>query len=801
MIRKEFEERRSLVSEQLEAELAIIGGGLSGVCTAITAARKGVKVVLVQDRPVLGGNSSSEVRLWILGATSHMGNNNRWSREGGVVDEILVENTYKNKEGNPLIFDTILLDKVKSEPNITLLLNTAVYEVHKSEKDEIASVKGFCSQNSTEYTIHAPLFCDASGDGIVGFLSGAAFRMGAESQEEFGEKFAPSKEYGELLGHSLYFYTKDTGHPVKYIAPSFATDVTQEIPRFRSFNAKEYGCKLWWLEYGGRLDTVHDTEEIKWELWKVAYGAWDYIKNSGKFPEAENLTLEWVGTIPGKRESRRFEGDYIMRQQDVVEQRTHDDAVAYGGWSLDLHPADGVFSEKPGCNQWHAKGIYQIPFRSLYSKNIKNLFLAGRIISATHVAFASTRVMATSAHVGQAIGMAAYIAKVKGAGAAELVGVETAHENLYINKGERNLSNGQVLKSHVSNLTSHNYLTPREILEEGFITDLQRELLATGQHIPGLELHDEKDLVQHASILPSSVFELKELRADLSKPLDISTAQMLPVKQGKVPTLRLKAQVDQDTVLEVELRISQKSGNYTPDVILERQSIPVKADKNEPVLEFSSEIPESAYAFVMLHKNENINLYRSEQRITGVLSVFNLVNKAVSNYGKQTPPEDIGVHEFEFWCPQRRPEGHNIALQVDPPLALFGADNIKKGVFRPTTAPNAWVAKPDDENPHLTLRWDEPQNISHIDLFFDTDYDHPMESVLMGHPEDVMPFCIRNYKIVDDRNRVVFEKTGNYQTINRIALKESVVTSTLTISVEHPSVHIPAAIFSIRCFS
>src|SRR5690606_31512418 len=211
-------EERTLKSEVLYAELAIIGGGLSGVWTAITAARKGVEVVLVQDRPVLGGNSSSEVRLWILGATSHLGNNNRWSREGGVVDEILVENTYKNKEGNPLIFDTILLDKVTSEPNITLLLNTAVYEVHKSEDDTIDSVKGFCSQNSTEYNIHAPLFCDASGDGIVGFLSGAAFRMGAESQDEFGERFAPSKEYGELLGHSLYFYTKDTGRPVKYTA-------------------------------------------------------------------------------------------------------------------------------------------------------------------------------------------------------------------------------------------------------------------------------------------------------------------------------------------------------------------------------------------------------------------------------------------------------------------------------------------------------------------------------------------------------------------------------------------------------
>jgi hypothetical protein len=353
----------------------------------LAAARRGLEVALVQDRPVLGGNASSEVRLWILGATSHMGNNNRWAREGGIMDELLVENMYRNPEGNPLIFDTILLEKVTQESRITLRLNTAVFEVEMGTSETIAAVKAFCSQNQTMYHLSAPYFVDASGDGILGFLAGAAFRMGAESADEFGEKFAPSKEYGELLGHSLYFYSKDMGKPVKYVAPSFALKDISQIPRFKSFNAKDFGCRLWWVEYGGRLDTIKETETIKWELWKVIYGVWDHIKNSGNFPEAENLTLEWVGTIPGKRESRRFEGDYMMIQQDIVEQRKHYDAVGFGGWSIDLHPADGVFSEKPGCNQWHSKGIYQIPYRSLYSRNIANLFLAGRIISASHVAF------------------------------------------------------------------------------------------------------------------------------------------------------------------------------------------------------------------------------------------------------------------------------------------------------------------------------------------------------------------------------------------------------------------------------
>src|SRR5690606_17948137 len=263
---------RALKTERLTADLVIVGGGLAGTSAAITAARAGIKVIIAQDRPVLGGNGSSEVRLWALGATSHMGNNNRWAREGGVIDELLVENLYRNPEGNALIFDTILLEKVLDEPNITLLLNTAVYSVQKSSADTIESVEAFCSQNSTRYELSAPLFVDASGDGIVAFQAGAAFRMGAESTDEFGEKFAPSQEYGYLLGHSIYFYSKDVGKPVKYVPPSYALQDISQIPRFRSFNSKEYGCRLWWIEYGGRLDTVHDTEAIKWQLWKVVYG-------------------------------------------------------------------------------------------------------------------------------------------------------------------------------------------------------------------------------------------------------------------------------------------------------------------------------------------------------------------------------------------------------------------------------------------------------------------------------------------------------------------------------------------------
>lgn len=750
--------KRSFANREIQADLIVTGGGLSGVCCAITAARQGCKVVLVQDRPVLGGNCSSEVRLWVLGATSHMGNNNRWAREGGVIDEILVENTYRNPEGNAVILDMLLLDKVSQEPNITLLLNTAVYDVVKKDEKTIQSVKAFCSQNQTEYNLSAPLFCDASGDGVVGFLSGAAFRMGAESTEEFGEKFAPTEEYGELLGHTLYFYSKDTGRPVNFIPPAFALEDITKIPRFKSFNAQEFGCKLWWIEYGGRLDTVHDTEQIKWELWKVVYGVWNYIKNSGNFPEAANLTLEWVGTIPGKRESRRFEGDYMLIQQDIVEQRTHDDAVAFGGWSIDLHPADGVFSEKPGCNQWHAKGIYQIPYRTLYSKNISNLFLAGRVISASHVAFGSTRVMATAAYVSQAVGMAAAICKEE-----------------------------QVL--------------PADIIKKNHIGALQERLLKTGQYIPGMVLTDKKDKVQSAAIKASSELLLQELpEGNLLKPLNLSLAQMVPLQAGKVEPFVIHAESETDTTLQVELRISSKTGNHTPDITLATKEVSIHPGRNCIQLAFDAVMEEPGYAFLTIIKNPLVQLHHTYKRVTGVLSVFNTINKAVSNYGKQTPPEHIGMDSFEFWCPQRRPEGHNIAFKYPSSPAIFKADNIRNGIDRPTNQPNAWVADWNDAAPKLTIEWKEPQSINHIDLFFDADYDHPMESVLMHHPETNMPFCVRNYRVKDSAGNIIATKKDNYHTHNPISLERPVLTDKLIIELEHPSSDVPAAMFAVRCY-
>jgi hypothetical protein len=759
LIKEEAVDSRQFLTKNLVSDLIVVGGGVAGTCCALTAARSGLQVILIQDRPVLGGNASSEVRLWVLGATAHMHNNNRWAREGGVIDEILVENMYRNKEGNPIIFDTILLEKVVNEPNITLLLNTALIELNKSNPDTIESVRAFCSQNSTMYEATAPLFCDATGDGAVGFLAGAAFRMGAEASSEFGEKFAPSEEYGELLGHSIYFYSKDVGKPVKFVPPSYALQDITQIPRYHSFSAKDTGCRLWWLEYGGRLDTVHATEEIKWELWKVVYGVWNYIKNSGKFPDAETLTLEWVGHIPGKRESRRFEGPYMLTQQDVVEQHTHYDAVSYGGWSIDLHPADGVFSEKPGCNQWHSRGVYQIPYRCMYSRNISNLFLAGRIISATHVAFGSSRVIGTCSHAAQAVAMAAVLC-------------------------------------HRDNLL------PADISQPERVVELQRELIRQGQYIPGLPLNDSQDLARQAKISVSSQFKLAELPADGPlKVLDHPTGQLLPLAAGPAPRFSFTVDADEATELAFELRTSNRPDNYTPDVLLACRTIALEKGQGQTVtVDFGVEIDEARYAVVCLGKNDKIKVHCSQQRLTGVLRVDKNNSKAYGpNFGQQ-PEYDIGVESFDFWYPERRPEGHNFALKVEPPLAAFGPENVTNGFARPTNQPNAWLAGLTDSNPALTLTWAAPQTFTRLELSFDTDFDHPMESALMGHPEDAMPFCVKRYSIQEGGGRVLYERADNHQTRNTVVFEQPVTTDRLVINLCEVNGATPPALFEVRCY-
>jgi len=389
----------------LEADVVIVGGGMSGVCATIAAARNGATVTLLQDRSLLGGNASSEVRMHIVGADCHGSRKDTDARESGILEEIRLEDAVWNPQRSASVFDYLLYEQVRREPNINLLLNTHARGVEMASPDRIAAVMASRPGTEDEFRIRGKLFIDCSGDGRLGAEAGAHFRVGRESREEYGESMAPAKADRKVLGSSILFTSRQYDRPMPFRAPHWIHKfpACEDLP-LRGHDAWEYG--YWWVEWGGELDTIKEDERIREELIAAAFGVWDHIKNSGRHPQSANWALEWVGAIPGKRESRRFVGDYVLKQQDLQNGESFADAVAYGGWPIDLHPPEGIYSREPSCEQIQTP-LYGIPFRSLYSRNISNLLFAGRNASASHVAFASTRVMGTCSVMGQAVGAAA----------------------------------------------------------------------------------------------------------------------------------------------------------------------------------------------------------------------------------------------------------------------------------------------------------------------------------------------------------------------------------------------------------
>jgi len=414
---------------KLDTDVFVAGGGMAGVCCALAAARNGAKVILCQDRPTLGGNASSEIRMHVVGADCS-GKRGRAleteAREGGIIEEIRLENTVHNPQRSGSIFDLILYDKCRRERNLTLMLNTAVVA---AETDSGSIQRVIATRESTEdrFTISARVYVDCTGDGRLGVESGAHFREGREEQSEFNEDLAESAADSKRLGSTLLFLAKKHEKPMLFVAPPWARKFSEDELSLRPHaNASsmvdaglEYGW--WWLEWGGTLDTLKDNETIRDELLAILMGAWDHVKNGGEHG-ADNWALDWVGFLPGKRESRRFTGLYTLTQNDIMQSTPFDDAIAYGGWPIDTHPPEGVDApDQAPCNQHPVANLYDIPLRACISCNIDNLMFAGRNISATHIGFASTRVMATCAVTGEGVGTAAALAVKTGCSPSQLI--------------------------------------------------------------------------------------------------------------------------------------------------------------------------------------------------------------------------------------------------------------------------------------------------------------------------------------------------------------------------------------------
>lgn len=466
-----------------EYDVVVIGGGMSGICAALAAARHGARTALVHDRHVLGGNASSEIRMHICGASENLAKPDL--EESGILHEIMLDNKSRNDYYNFSIWDMVLFSTVKRQKNLTVYLSTAMESCEMGEGSTIRSIDAYQLTTETHWKISGKVFIDCTGNATLGYYAEAEFRTGSEGRDEFGEPDAPGQPNKERMGNTLLFKAVDRGHPVAFKKPDFARTFTEEELKYRthsavhgaqikgevdkayvrmtSFSTSSVDYGYWWIELPGETDDIIDEyEQIRDELVSCIYGIWDHLKNGGDHG-AENYDLEWVGMLPGSREGRRLIGDYILNENDILSNRQFEDAVAYGGWPMDIHTAKGLydFDELPS-RVISFDGAYTIPYRSYYSKNISNLMMAGRDISASKMAMGSTRVMGTCAIGGQAAGTAAALC----------------------------------IKYDCN---------PRGVGEH--ITELQQLLLKDDAYIPGIRNEDPADLARGAKVTATSAQE------------------------------------------------------------------------------------------------------------------------------------------------------------------------------------------------------------------------------------------------------------------------------------------------------
>ncbi len=420
-------------------DLVVTGGGVAGISAAVSAARLGLKVALVQNRPILGGNNSSDVRVHLGGRieTGPYGNLGDLQKEFGPA---------RGGNARPAEYyeDQKKLDFVLAEPNITLFLNHHVYGVVKDGKSRIEKVLARHTETGQEIALAAPLFADCTGDGSVGVLAGANYRMGREPRSEHGEPQAPEIADKMTLGASVQWYSVDTGKESSF--PKFKYGID-----FNAQNAEKVTMGEWTWETGLNKDQIREAEQIRDYGMLVVFSNWSWLKNESGLEKYKNLALDWVAYIAGKRESRRLLGDHILTENDILDFVIYPDAAGSTTWSIDLHYPDPKNTKYFPNKEFKAIAVqnniypYPVPYRCLYSRNVENLFMAGRNISVTHIALGTTRVMRTCGIMGEVVGMAASLCKKYNVGPREVyqAHLQELKELMELGVGRGDLPNNQ----------------------------------------------------------------------------------------------------------------------------------------------------------------------------------------------------------------------------------------------------------------------------------------------------------------------------------------------------------------------
>jgi hypothetical protein len=763
-------------------DIVVCGGGLAGFCAAIAAARQGASTCLVHNRPVLGGNSSSEVGVTPHGAAAF----HAYARETGIISEALIEERarnhaeiYENGWTNS-VWDMVLYDMAQTTPGLTLFLNTDIRSVEKRDSRNISAILAVVQNAETVRRIEGQVFIDCTGDGLVADAAGCAWRMGSEGRDEFNEPHAPPVASGDTMGNSIHFLARDTGAPAPFVAPDWAVkheDASYFYNQGRLPKDKRGG--FWWIEIGVPYHTIYDAETIRHELTRHALGVWDWMKN--KDPKTmdlvRNYALDWIGQVPGKRESRRILGRYFMTEHDVLNKTVFPDEIAFGGWFVDLHTPGGLLaksSEPSAAAGGHEDeydtfsdysamsycGPYGVPLRILMAKDIDNLMMAGRNVSVTHAALGTVRVMGTTALMGEAAGIAAAIGIAKG----------------------------------------HNF----DQIVERDITEIQQRLLANGCFLPNYRNNGTHELAFHAKATASSEAPVHGVGPETPafhpglavwkdqpqygiERLETRRAQLIGVHGERIDRidLCLANDSDQPQELTLELHRAEHIWDY-------------RAEPGTPLARGTVVVPPGGDTWI----SWPLGLELPQDVTRGsFLRLDALPNRAVSwRAARRITPGHMAMYAISPGRMRRFGNGHTLAYRIHPPQFPFDAGQVLSGVTRPHRATNLWVSDPAEPLPQwVQLTWDQPQTLHEVQLVF------PGHLIREYHAYG--PFyrdaqCPRDYTI-ESRHagewKHLVTVTGNYQRVRRHALPVPETTAEIRVVVTATNGDPSAAIYEIRC--
>ncbi len=785
-------------------DVIVCGGGMSGFCAAISAARAGARTCLIQNRPVLGGNASSEMRVTVHGAACH----HPYAKETGILGEAMraerrANHQTPNENGwTNSVFDMTLYDMVQNEPNLTLHLNTDVSDVefsdgtrglerlpdwHPATEDRgylhrpaaglglaLLAVHARVQNAEVSLRLKGKQFLDCTGDALVAHLAGCEWRMGSESREETGEIHATESASTDTMGNSIHIRCIDTGRPAPFQAPSWAVqhqDASYFYEQGRPPNDPKGG--YWWIEIGVPWDTIHENETIRHELTRHALGVWDWMKN--KDPNMKDIcatyALDFIGQVPGKRESRRVIGEHFLNETELQNRVMFADECAYGGWFIDLHTPGGLLADSSEPNSaagyddkledvaLKLLGPYGIPLRSLISKDVPNLMMAGRNISTTHAALGTVRVMGTCGLMGEAAGLAAAMA---------------------------------VQKS----------LSPTEIAAH-HIHPLQQMLLKQGGFLPNHPNQDPQDLAGSA-----------EVRASSCLPYVGQTAGERDPDQGMregpwrrcvgnstsmtdSPCLWMFLSGPGLTSLQVDLvNIAGKTAKGTLRLVQVHNIWSYDPEEGIELWKEEFDIPEDQDGWAQFHPDlteiqpgcYRLELHGEHEQIKWRMS-------GRHPYGI-TGGTKVGSGKYHW---NRLPGEY--AVQVEPAQNIYGPEQVISGVSRPQGATNLWISAQGQEEPWLELTWNTPQTFQEIILTF------PAQLLMELHWENpfyVPPMVSTRYDLqawVGEEWTTLERVIDNVEVRRVHPLPEPVTTDKLRICFRETHGHGPAGLAEIRVYS